>query len=332
MAGEEAEKSQPDDHMAENGKTAEKTGEKKKSEMKREKTCTTINAGFRRTPEEQDLAYELKAQMMRNLDIQNAKLKTELTLHQRLEESKLLYKRNRKLQDESNMSRVNAIKLMKMYERKANIAYNKLDDLEKEMVRTQELATRVSHELEASQAGQEQRSSPRNEKSEGKKTPPSTSPHHKHTTPIRPEDVKRKNEILLADNDKLRIEIQRLKRDNAELIKKAKHAQSDRDQALHALGTSEAARSDLMKRLDKERKSKKKLDTCITRQASEWIQNRKTVLQLEEEDRFDSVNAVPPLGADKRTYVHPTQKNVYQPRKMVPVQDYSSANQGNTDH
>ena len=71
------------------------------------------------SPDEQELTYELKAQLMRNIEMQNQKLKTELTLHEKMNESKLLNQQNRKLHEDSTMSRTNTLRLMKMFEKKA---------------------------------------------------------------------------------------------------------------------------------------------------------------------------------------------------------------------
>lgn len=65
------------------------------------------------------MTYELKAQLMRNIEMQNQKLKTELTLHEKMNESKLLNQQNRKLHEDSTLSRTNTLRLMKMFEKKA---------------------------------------------------------------------------------------------------------------------------------------------------------------------------------------------------------------------
>lgn len=71
------------------------------------------------SPDEQEVTYELKAQLMRNIEMQNQKLKTELTLHEKMNESKLLNQQNRKLHEDSTLSRTNTLRLMKMFEKKA---------------------------------------------------------------------------------------------------------------------------------------------------------------------------------------------------------------------
>ena len=75
---------------------------------------------FRLTPDEQELAYELKASLMKQLHQQNAKISSEIELHKRFERMK---KTERALTARKtptdDMSRVNAVRLMKLYEKQA---------------------------------------------------------------------------------------------------------------------------------------------------------------------------------------------------------------------
>ena len=77
---------------------------------------------FRLTPEEQELKYKLKAKMMRKLDEQNNNLKQELMAHQKLTQLKRQQVRatSARLGRDDKLSRINAVQLMRMYEKKAN--------------------------------------------------------------------------------------------------------------------------------------------------------------------------------------------------------------------
>ena len=70
-------------------------------------------------PEEQEIKYELKSQLLKNVEMQNQKLKTEFTLHEKMTESRLLSQQNRRLHDDITMSRANSLKLIRLFERKA---------------------------------------------------------------------------------------------------------------------------------------------------------------------------------------------------------------------
>jgi len=71
------------------------------------------------TPDEQETTYELKAQLMKNVELQNQRLKTELSLHEKMGEAKSLSRENKKLYDDASLSKANSLKLMKMFEKKA---------------------------------------------------------------------------------------------------------------------------------------------------------------------------------------------------------------------
>jgi hypothetical protein len=85
--------------------------------------CYISNVHFsklRLSPEEQELAYELKVQMMRSIEVQNNKLKTELGLHSKMDELRVTTPSLRSRVEETNLSRTNLVKLMRLYEKKAN--------------------------------------------------------------------------------------------------------------------------------------------------------------------------------------------------------------------
>ena len=70
-------------------------------------------------PEEQEMAYEIKSQLLKNVEIQNQKLKTEFTLHEKMAESRMLNQQNKRLTDDVTLSRANSMRLIKLFERKA---------------------------------------------------------------------------------------------------------------------------------------------------------------------------------------------------------------------
>ena len=76
-------------------------------------------ADFRLTPEEQDIAYEFKAHVMRKIHSQNQNIKKELELHEKkvdLKKSQQAYKKQVENQQKSQTTLVN---LTKVYEDKA---------------------------------------------------------------------------------------------------------------------------------------------------------------------------------------------------------------------
>ncbi|WAR26390.1 hypothetical protein MAR_012094 [Mya arenaria] len=252
-------------------------------------------------PEEQEMAYEIKSQLMKNIEIQNQKLKTEFTLHEKMTESRMLSQQNKRLHDDVSMSRANSMRLIKMFERKAKEADFKLKEMALEVTRSQDLAEKYKslYELERRKNGKD-----------GDHLPPVSDgqdnlPNKESTYTFlggntRVNDVIRKNEVLREENDDLRREVRRLKEDNQRFLKQTKIAMGDRDQMLHQM-----------------------LSKSLTRQASDWILLKKQIAQFDEEYRWSQVGRVDPQTADERAKAHPVTKNVYMPRKMFPVQEYT---------
>ena len=79
---------------------------------------------FRLSPEEQETAYEMKAGMMRKLEVQNAKLNAEIMAQKRMKQIERENKAATTVKQDEKLSRLNAIKLMRMYERRAKQGAN----------------------------------------------------------------------------------------------------------------------------------------------------------------------------------------------------------------
>ncbi|XP_069101429.1 interaptin-like isoform X3 [Argopecten irradians] len=245
------------------------------------------------SPEEQELTYELKAQLMRNVETQNQRLKSEISLHEKMSEAKSQNHQNKKMSEDASLSKTNSLRLMKMFEKKAKDSETKLKDMQSELSKSQQIAKKYQqlYEMEKRKGGGPEGPSvtPISMESDGgRMTPkiPNQSSHSFMGTSQRINDIIRKNEVLLEENDVLKREIHRLKQDNMTLIKKAKHAMSDKDGLLTRLETSEANRKQLHKRLDREKTQHTMLSRSLTRQASDWIVLKKQLAQFDEEYRW----------------------------------------------
>ena len=83
---------------------------------------TRYSSRFRLTPEEQELAYRRKANTMQRLQVQNLALAAELGMLARVRDIRRKQKRtcqSRRKYDEEMISRINAVKLMRVYEKRA---------------------------------------------------------------------------------------------------------------------------------------------------------------------------------------------------------------------
>ena len=75
---------------------------------------------FRLSPAEQETAYELKATMFRKLEEQTARVDAEIQIHQSLQQAQLARSKSAgAYHNQMDMSRANALKLMKLYEKQA---------------------------------------------------------------------------------------------------------------------------------------------------------------------------------------------------------------------
>ncbi|XP_046542704.1 uncharacterized protein LOC124253032, partial [Haliotis rubra] len=294
-------------------------------------------------PEESEMAYELKAQMMKNIEAENSKLRAEITLHGKIVEVKHLHNQNQKLQEESNLSHTNMVKLLNRFQKKAKETDQKMKAFEGELAKANRLAFRYKdlYDQERQQRGGKGLSPRPDDHDEGtdRITMPAISGRHKLSNSstllgnnMRVNDVIRKNESLVDENDSLKKEIVKLRQDNAILLKKTKHAMADRDSILHELETCRMSREDVIKRLQKEKSQNQVLERAAARRAQEFVFEKRQKHDLEESLRWrvvynDRSGPISAYGAVPRTYSHAVPKNVDQPRGMLPVQDYATANQ-----
>ncbi|XP_071083090.1 paramyosin-like [Haliotis cracherodii] len=293
-------------------------------------------------PEESEMAYELKAQMMKNVEAQNSKLRAEITLHEKIVEVKHLHNENQKLQEESNLSHTNVVKLLSRFEKKAKETDKKLKAFDEELAKANRLAFRYKDLYDQErQRNRGKALSPRPDDREetDRLTMPSISGRHKLSNSstllgnnVRVNDVIRKNESLVDENESLRKEIVKLRQDNAILLKKTKHAMADRDSILHELETCRMSREDVVKRFQKEKAQNQVLARAAARRAQDFVFEKRQQHSLEESLRWrvvynDRSGPISAYGTAPRTYSHAVPKNVDQPRGMLPVQDYATANQ-----
>jgi len=256
-------------------------------------------------PEDQEVAYQLKATMMPQIYAQNVNLKAEIALMARRNEMRAERKEKQVNYNRmTNLSAVTTLRAIQNYERKAKAA--------------EAHAAQLQAELDEIK-GQKGTDTNRTSKSAVER-PTSESflgPNN------RVNDVIRKNECLVDENGDQRREIARLKQDNADLIKKVKLAQQDRHQVMAHLSTSEMARRDLQIRMQKQKAQHDRLSRSLTRQSADWIEARKQQSQAEEEWRWNHVGYAAPHGSSDRTYAHGVQRNVDQPRYMYPPEKYA---------
>ncbi|XP_077984919.1 uncharacterized protein LOC144439495 isoform X1 [Glandiceps talaboti] len=313
-------------------------------EKKRTESWQTVNSN------ESELSSQLKVQMTKNVELQNAKMKTELALHERIEALKLLGETNKRLQADVNTSRNNSQKVLRLFDKKAKEAEKRLTEMEDELKRSQEVSKKyqdlyeaekrknvtkantgqnhsetqgdskdgVDDEEEDEEEGEEDKDG--SDKKDRKKRASSA----KQKVSVSYSDLQRKYQTLLDENGALKEDTKRLKYENEDLYKRAKEAGSCLQILKSQVATSFADREKLQKQLRKQKLEQQKLERSMTRQVKEWIEDKKQQHREEEEYRWSQINPVSASGAEKRTYVHPVTKQEDTPRD-IPVAQWADS-------
>ncbi|ELT90162.1 hypothetical protein CAPTEDRAFT_227759 [Capitella teleta] len=339
------------------------------------------------TPEEQRIVYELRSNLAQRTHDQNTKLSGELAMHRNLAEMRRRQQErvySTRVEPDEKLSRINAIKLMRMYERRAKEAEMRANQLEEDLNASRDLAKRYhdmyvqekekaterertksrpntakpSNQESKKDEGENKKPLPRSKSAKGAseekevETPQRAKTANGHvteddlqddeavfkrhvemiaetramkaTSPIRITDIVRKSECLILENERLKREVKKLVFDNTELIKRVKNSTADRTKLMNCIGTSEQARCELVKRLQQERQKHQRLNRSMNKQASEWIQYRKGMQDKDEQRRWAQVGFSCPSGAEERSSGHSAKRNVYKPRSMFPVEQYSA--------
>ncbi|KAK6175761.1 hypothetical protein SNE40_014154 [Patella caerulea] len=237
----------------------------------------------------------------------------ELALQEKVNELKLLNEQKSKLQEDCNLSRTNSMKLVNMFERKAKEANSKLQAMQEELKRSHELSNRYRDLYESERQKQRSqgvtsKSGNKTDKEEKKIAGKNNEESKRQEAPncqsmlghgVRVNDIIRKNECLSQEIVSLQKEVSQLRHENIDLMKRAKESMTDRDKLLHQLDTSEKARAELIKNLQKEKGQKQQLERSMTKQASDWIQRKKQVQQYEDEFRWSQVGHVSSTGEQR---------------------------------
>jgi len=79
----------------------------------------SYRADFRLTPEEQDIAYEFKAHVMRKIHSQNQNIKKELELHEKKADLKKCQQTYKKQVEDQQKSQTTLVSLANVYEKRA---------------------------------------------------------------------------------------------------------------------------------------------------------------------------------------------------------------------
>lgn len=284
------------------------------------------------TTEEQEALYELKSSRLKATATQAETLKKEADLQQK--KKQMAEERYAQSQSYPGSETLKAVHSLEAKLRGANL---KIKGLEEELHRSQQTAVKYRELYESGKHDGHNSS----ENDGATSTKRSNSPARSKSTPkIKPapldqqsfigpntnvNDLVRKNECLLEENEQQKREIHRLKQDNAQLLLKAKSAASENHDIMAQLCTSESARTELHNRYDKIKMENEQLRRSYTRQASEWLETKKQIEKNNSQERWKAINPVAPHGGKERWIEHTAKKNSDTPKQMFPVEKYALA-------
>ncbi|XP_030827813.1 uncharacterized protein LOC583748 isoform X3 [Strongylocentrotus purpuratus] len=278
--------------------------EQRRADAEEQSTGSSTPRKDRRRSSEGDkmssLEFQLKSQLNHNVLLHKEKAELETRLKEHMETLKESGKQADKLDEDIVETKKQMKSLLDMFEGKAIEAENRIGELREAMERTQEKArqyqamyeaekeTNYKLEKEHKEAGERTRVKMENGDDEGDGLGPvlvsrsqTSSAKRAKSTPIDPYHIVPQYQCVVEENKVLKAEVDRLLNDNVHLIKKSKQAQRDIETIQNHVATCSGQRDELRRRLKKEQDDKRKLSSSMTRQASDWITQKKMVKDIE---------------------------------------------------
>ncbi|XP_041458435.1 nuclear matrix constituent protein 1a-like isoform X2 [Lytechinus variegatus] len=292
--------------------------------------------------EKSGLEFQLKSQLNHNVLLHKEKAELETRLKEHMGTLKESGKQADKLEEEIVETKKQMKNLLDMFEEKAVEAENRIGELHEAMERTQEKANQYQAMYEAEKESnyrfekehkerEKNRFKMENGDDEGDGlgpvliSRPQTSVKRSKSTPIDPYHIDPQYQSVMEENKALKAEVDRLVNDNVHLLKKSKQAQRDIETIQNHVATCSGQRDELRRRLKKEQEEKRKLSSSMTRQASDWIMQKKMVKDIEHYSKAGKIQPESTLSASVRYRSHPIKVNEDKPRN-IPVESWSSEN------
>ena len=116
-------------------------------------------------------------------------------------------------------------------------------------------------------------------------------------------EIWRQNEVMLLDLASAKGEIERLKRENAHLLKVAKDAQQDMGLLRAQISTNVHDRAVLARKLEKKRDELKRHEKSATRMVGRWIQRKHKAKAAAEEARWAQIEMISQVQARRRDHM-----------------------------
>ncbi|XP_071491394.1 uncharacterized protein [Diadema antillarum] len=310
-------------------------------------TRTAENQSSSLSEQKSTLEFQLRSQLNHNVALHEEKAELETRLKEHMTTLKESGRQADKLEEELVETKRQIKDLLDLFEGKALEAEKRISELHVAMNGTQERAQKFQAMYEAEKEANLRRERAEKERMQARmslveegnegdsedgglgpvlvSSRPQTSVKRAKSAPINPQNVDPLYLSVIEENKRLKAEVERLRVDNADLMIKSKRSQRDIETIQNHVATCSTQREELRRRLRKEQDEHRKLSTSMTRQASDWIMQKKMVKEIDHHTKVSKVLPESTLTASTRYRSHPIKANEDKPRN-IPVESWSSDN------
>jgi hypothetical protein len=268
--------------------------------------------------EAEELRQRLRQQILKNSELEDKLLRTELALHQKGEIIATVNSSKERLQRDLMQSRQSSTRAVKQFDLRTNDANRRLAEMNVELIKAQEHAKRFQEVLAVERRKQKalrhaleqemkrnsevlsETFSPQAQKAYLDTLADSLSVPNKPRNPLRVDDVVRKNEQLTVENASLKAEIHRVRLENSDLVKKVAQARANDEYMRNQASTNMADRLALQKRLAKSETQYRELQTSLTRQASDWVADKQKQQKVVKDQMWRKIEPIDLFGGSER--------------------------------
>ncbi|XP_072027417.1 uncharacterized protein [Amphiura filiformis] len=224
-----------------------------------------------------------------------------------------------KLQEEFEASKKMLMEMADSMDNRTTEAEEKLSELQEETKEAQKLAGKYQEKYESERhKNQETMSSQNSSNSSGSSN---LNQRRSKSALPRPAEIDSRYMSVVEENSKLRNEVKRLRDDNKDLVKKTKGAIKDVDFVQQHIATCTAQKFELQKRLHKEQEQNRRLSANMTKQAADWVTEKKMTKTSENTGKIKNIHSESVFDGPTRLKSHHVKMNEDRPRD-IPVHNW----------
>ncbi|XP_071817107.1 uncharacterized protein [Apostichopus japonicus] len=251
---------------------------------------------------ENSIQHQFRSQLDRNVSLQKEKAELELSLAEKVKLADVAKEQNGELQEELQSTKDSMQKLVESYEENTTKAEEQLKKLQDDLQKAQEKSSEYQSLLEKNSRDKSKKSTKtQNGSTSGVKNAPrttaavhasSSSSSSSSSSLPNPSDIDDRYMSLLEENRRYREEIQRMKAENTYLIKQNRQVIGDMDMMQKHVATCTSQRQELQIRLRRQQEEHQRLTKTMTKQAADWINEKKTIKNTENHTKLKKIGAI----------------------------------------